>query len=171
MVILADCHDSLKSSGVGVVVLGEDFAHCLLRHLVERVLEERGKAELKLHEVAHKHHQILCESLELHKVSLNVLHLAAVLADALIDFLEEQIVRAVYLLEHLTASCLLSHSELVVDGRNVERGLEHAEVRQSGKVCDTHIGSYRCLEIHTHKLHVVFHSSSLVIVVFLSEKF
>ena len=95
-----------------------------LRHLIKSFLEKARKAELELHQVTHEHHEVLGESLELHKVNLHVLELMATAADALVNLLEEVIAHGIHILKHLLASCLLANTQAVVYRRDMERGLE-----------------------------------------------
>lgn len=83
--------------------------------------------------------------------------------------LKKLVVYAVYLAQHLAASALLAHAELVIHCRNVECGLEHAQIGQHTEVGNAYVCGYRSLEVHTHKLHVVFHTTCLIVICFLSE--
>ena len=59
------------------VVLVKDIVDGLLCHRIERLLHEPRQTEFELHEIAREHHDILCETLELQKISLCILHFLA----------------------------------------------------------------------------------------------
>ena len=83
MIQLAQLYDSLQHARIGEVILVEDVIHSLLRHIIERFLHEGRKAELELHQVAHQHHQVLREGLELYQIYIDILQFLAILTDAL----------------------------------------------------------------------------------------
>ena len=60
---------------------------------------------------------------------------------------------------------LLTHTQLVVDRRNVKGGLKHTQVGQSSHVGDAQVGSHHCLEIYSDQRHEILHATGLLCLV------
>ena len=128
---VAQANHGLQYAGIREIVLVEDVVHGLCSELIEGLLHEAWQTELELHQVAHEHHQILGEVLELDEIGIDILELLAVLADAGINLLEKVIVGIIEVLHHLLDLSLFTDAQTVVDGRNMEAGLE--DTRRTGK--------------------------------------
>ena len=72
MLVLTDSHTSLVYAFVLPTWLGQNVVYSLFGHAAEQLLECARQAELPLHQVADKHHQVLAEALEHEEVSLHV---------------------------------------------------------------------------------------------------
>ena len=134
---VAQAYHGLEHAGIREIVLVEDIVHSLCSELIEGLLHKVGQTKLELHQVAHAHHQILGEVLELDEIGIDILEFLAVLADAGINLLEKVIVGIIDVLHHLLDLCLLANAQTVVDGRNMEAGLEDTEVWKHSQIGDT----------------------------------
>ena len=163
-------HDGFHHASILVVVAVEDVRHRFLGHGVDGFFHERRHTELEFHEVAHQHHKVLGEALELDKVRLHILHLAAVFLDALVNFSEKVVLSLVQVLKHLSTMLFLARTQLVVQRRHTQSGFEQAKVWQHGQIGDTDILGNGCLKIDAHKRHIVFHTAGLgAVILFLSK--
>ena len=113
-IVLPDGSDRLQHARIREVVLVENVVDGALCHRVNGLLEERGKAQFKLHKIAHEHHEVLCEVLELYQIHLNILQLMAIFPDAGIYFLKEVVVCFIQFFQHFAAMRLLSKAQLIV---------------------------------------------------------
>ena len=100
-------------------------------------------------------------------------NLAALLADAAIDFGKEVVADAVDVLHELTAMFLLGSAELVVEGSDVVGLLEDAQVWQCAQIVDAQLGGHHSLVIDADEEHEVFHAAHFCFLFFLAsaEKF
>ena len=114
LLVSADGYASLVHALVLPAWLGEDVMHGFFGHATEQFLENTRHAELPLHQVADEHHQVLAEALEHEEVSLYIVHVAYVLLDGCVDFLEESIWQSVDFNQHLLALRLFGDTQLVV---------------------------------------------------------
>ena len=111
---LSDREHGLYHIGLRIVIFRKDVVHGLFGHRADGALENARHTEFELHQVAREHHQVVGKGLELNKISLHILHLTTVLADALVDFRKEHIVSLIDILEHLLALNLLAHAQFDV---------------------------------------------------------
>ena len=148
------------------IVLRKDLVNLLCRHLPQGSTEETGQAHLPLHEVAHQHHQVLTEALELYEITLCVLYLVAMLADAAVDLGKEIVADAVNTLYELAAMLLLGNAKFVVNRRYPVCLLEDAQVGQSTKIVDANLRSHHSLvlpefqQIKSHIMEMLWKESS-----------
>ena len=169
--VLADSDDGLHDGGIAVVVFVEDVVDGLFRHGVEHLLHEARESELELHQVACEHHQFLCKALELKQVGLCVLNLFAAFAEAGVDFLEEVVVHAVHLFEHVLTAAALANTEFIIDCGDLEGGFEDSEVRECCEAGDAEVGCHRGLEVDADEGHEVLHAAYARFFFFLSKNF
>jgi len=157
-VVFTHSQNSFDDAGILIVVLRVDVVNGLLSHAIERFFKEAWHAELELHEVARKHHQVLHIGLELQQIGLHVLDLSAAARDALVYFLEELIIHFVHTLQHVLAPGLLANAQPALLRGDLQRHLEGAQVGKGGQVGDVQVSSNLCLKVHTDEGHEVFHS-------------
>mgnify|MGYP007065804076 FL=1 len=139
LVELTKLHDGLHNTGVVEVIFVEDIVDGFLSHGVERLLHETWQTEFELHQVAQKHHEILGEGLELDEINIDILQLVTLLANALVNLLEEIVIGIIDTLHHLLDMRLLAQAQLVVLGRNAECSLEGTKVGQHCQIGDAQL--------------------------------
>ena len=137
LVELAQLKHGFQHTGIREIILSEDIFYSFSSQLVKRILHEARQTELKLHQVAHQHHQILREVLELDEIYIDILQFVAVLTDTGIYFLEEGIIRIIDILHHFFHLSLFANTQTVVDRRNMQTCLEDTQVWQHGQIGDT----------------------------------
>ena len=126
-----------QHTGIREIILSEDVFNCFSSQFVKRIFHEARQTEFKLHQVAHQHHQILSEVLELDEIYIDILQFMTILTDTGIDFLEEGIISIIDILHHFLHLCLLANTQTVVDRRNMQTCLENTQVWQHRQIGDT----------------------------------
>ena len=158
---MPDGSNGFQHTCIRKVVLVENVVDGALRHGVNGLLEERGQTQLKLHEIAHEHHEVLCEVLELYQVHLHILQLVAVFPDAGIYFLKETLVGFIQFFQHLAAMRLFTKAQLVVLRWYAQGCFVRSQIGKHGQIGYTQVGCDGCLEVNSHQSHVVFHATRL----------
>src|SRR5574344_228993 len=104
MLVFADTETSFSHSVVLPLIFCQNIVHSFLCHAIERLLKNAWQAELPLHQVSHKHHQILREALKKEQIIAYIVHVTAIMFDTCINLLEEVIAHLVHVHQHFAAT-------------------------------------------------------------------